>query len=106
MPLSLEPHDTTTESAELTTSDLVLPRRLDSKYAPELVRQLTDVRGSTLIVDAREVELIGMQCAIALASAVKTWCADDKKLEILGLSETGALDLRNLGLPLEDALSS
>lgn len=103
MPLSLE----TTEAASPDDFTMVggrmeLPRRLDTKRAPLLLAELKKHRCTEVRLACEHVELLGMQCAVVLASAAKTWRADDSSL-VPEAPSTGFLrDLDLLGLDLKD----
>lgn len=103
MPLSLDaPDASSTERYSLSDGAMVLPRKLDSRSAPILMQSLLSARGQPIKLDLSQVELLGLQCAMVLVSAAKTWSNDSQGLTPTNPSEHFEHDLQLLGLQIED----
>ena len=93
--------------AEIENSDdhkLSLVPVLDLCAAKPLLAQLTEHRGQDLILDASDVERVGTQCVQVLWSAVQTWNADQKSLNIVNPSPIFSETLCELGVHLQSNL--
>ena len=80
---------------------LQLPEILDVTFAGPLAEQLLALRGSTLTIDATQVQRVGAQCVQVIMSAVSTWKADEVTLSVVDPSQEfrDALSLLGIGLP-------
>lgn len=87
------------------TERLVLPSRLDLASLGEVFEALRGVRGRDVELDASQTDRIGGQGAQLLASALRTWSDDGRRLAIVNPSECLTAGLRRLGfgdiLPFE-----
>lgn len=69
--------------AERGYCQIALEPKLASTAAPDLYKQLTEHRQDTIVLDASKVEQIGVLCMQILASAAKTWQAEDTGFEVI-----------------------
>jgi chemotaxis protein CheX len=79
---------------------LQLPEVLDVTFAGPLAESLLALRGSTLAIDATQVQRVGAQCVQVIMSAVSTWRADEVALSVVEPSQEfrDALSLLGIGL--------
>ncbi|WP_182085031.1 STAS domain-containing protein [Aureimonas sp. ME7] len=75
---------------------------LDVRAATPLHRELSDLRGQPIVVNAQGVERIGGQCAAVLLSAARSWRGDGQDFELTEASEGFEEGWQLLGLDMAE----
>ena len=65
--------------------------------APELLKQLQDAKGSDVVVNGANVELLGASCAQILIAGAEMWSDGDHAFSIVDASEKFISDAALLG---------
>jgi anti-anti-sigma regulatory factor len=78
-------------------SNVILPTKADTAAATSLLRQIRDLQGAALQIDAQHCQSIGALCANILVSAQHSWLRAGLGFEITGSNEI-ANDLMLLGV--------
>src|SRR5689334_6797276 len=85
------------DSADPDVQVVDLDPTLDLNAAGELARQLIELRGKPVRIDASRVQRMGAQCVQVLLSAEKTWATDGVAFAVAEPSEDFTSTLGTLG---------
>lgn len=77
---------------------ITLESKLASTAAPGLYAKLQEHRSDTVVLDASQVEQLGVLCMQILASATKTWAEGSKTFEVIDPSEAFLKTVETVGL--------
>lgn len=83
-------------------SEITLDAKLASTAAPGLFAQLKELRDQTVVLNASEVEQIGVLCMQILMSASKTWTDEGRSFEVVEPSEAFLSTIDVAGVSAED----
>ena len=81
---------------------LVLPSRMDTQMAEDLLKTLLERRAADLTLDISAVEMLGARCLEVLLNARHTWASANKTLSLSGSSEALSENLKRYGLKTSD----
>jgi chemotaxis protein CheX len=84
---------------------LKLSAILDLNEASVLHDKLVSARGSDIVVDASDVERLGVQCAQVLVAAARSWAADGKSFLVENVSDAFDKTMRLIGIDGKDVIA-
>ena len=83
-------------------SEVTLDAKLASTAAPGLFAQLKELRQQTVVLNASEVEQIGVLCIQIIMSASKTWADEGHSFEVIEPSEAFLSTLDVVGVTAQE----
>ena len=86
------------DNAAMETEQIVLPQAITGEMADDLFGELKAKIGSSISIDASQVERIDTQCVEVLVAASKQWDKDDCELNFSSVSDEFVTALQSLGL--------
>lgn len=93
-----------TPASDAGNRTLHLARFLDSDAAEGLKAEVLFSRGSSLTLDAADVEMLGGRCAEVLLAAMRLWSDEGQALEVVTPSERFVTDARLLGIATDEMM--